>query len=351
MQITNTILNQLRFALQAQPENATLHLGMGRALFDSGDIEQAVKHYSKAVEYEPENADAYLHRGIGLCHLSKSAEAIVDYNKVIELQPENSLAYLRRAVSNTDLSEFDLAKADLAKAEELESANGGFQGELAQLVRDLQSLTATKLIATQPDQARACLSELLPNVSGDEMLMVFHGYAEAGFLPAAIAFYQEARDGMENMELNNYMYFGSLANQAGKHADALQIFEDGVTAYPKDQTIAHEFGWTYFLNGDVTTAVEMLRSVIQSEPNNARGYCTLAWVLSEAGMDRSQAEEAMELANKMLPLEGRTEDRKLKVLARCQLRLGQTDEARVTIKKAIEVASPDQLPILQSMLP
>lgn len=351
MQITNTILNQLRFALQAQPENATLHLGLGRALFDTGDIEQAVKHYQKAVECEPENPDAYLHRGIGLCHLSKSAEAIVDYDKVIELQPQNSLAYLRRAVSNTDLGNFDLAKADVAKAKEFESANGGIRGELAQLIRDIQYMTAIKVVATEPEQAREYLCELLPKVSGDEMLTLFHGYAEAGCLPAAIAFYKEARTESEEMELNNYMYMGSLANQAGRNEDALQILEDGMAAFPEDQTIGHEVGWTHFLNGDVVTATKMLRSVIQAEPDNARGYCTLAWVLSEPAMDVSHAEEAMELANKMLPLDGRTEDRKLKVLARCQLRLGQTKDARVTLKKAIEVASPDQLPILQSMLP
>ena len=91
----------------------------GNRYYSSGDYENAVLRYNKAIKLKPDYAEAYNNRGIAYDGMGKSKEAIADYSKAIELKPNDAEAYYNRGVAYDDLGESKKAIADYSKAIEL----------------------------------------------------------------------------------------------------------------------------------------------------------------------------------------------------------------------------------------
>ena len=102
-------------------------LGKGRACHASGEdaddaeekdkyYQEAVEHYSNAIQLMPEFTLAY--NGRGLVYLSKEEfdKAIDDFSKEIELNPRSALAYSGRSAVYRALEEYDKAIDDSKKA-------------------------------------------------------------------------------------------------------------------------------------------------------------------------------------------------------------------------------------------
>ena len=208
-----------------------------------------------------------------------------------------------------------------------------------------------QLIASQPEVADETLDGLKPNVSGEEMQAIFHTYCEHDETERALAFYFDCPDQHASYRADHVAHFASLASAAGYRQEAIHILENLLKTEPTHAKALLELGWAHYLEDEYQQAESALRKAIQNAPESAHGYCSLAWVLSADELSKSQAEDGLRLATKMQDLGGYPEDRKLKVLARCQLRLGQTDAARSTIRRALRVASDDQIPVLRQMMP
>ena len=80
---------------------------------------EAITHYTEAIELNPEDVGAYNNRGIVYRNTGDFAAAIADFNKTIELNPEDGRAYNNRGIVYRNTGDFAAAIADFNKAIEL----------------------------------------------------------------------------------------------------------------------------------------------------------------------------------------------------------------------------------------
>lgn len=72
-----------------KPVSANVHVNWGRALWDQGDYEGALYHFSQAVQLEPHNANALFNAGDALYRLGAYAEAADVYDAALQCDPYN----------------------------------------------------------------------------------------------------------------------------------------------------------------------------------------------------------------------------------------------------------------------
>lgn len=86
-------LAQFRRALEIAPNNAEAHAGIGVTLRATGDLEGAEKHKRRAVELDPAYWRYRLDLGRLLVDLGRLDEAVIEVRRAIRLQPGSHEAY------------------------------------------------------------------------------------------------------------------------------------------------------------------------------------------------------------------------------------------------------------------
>jgi len=103
-------IGALFMALELQPGDATAHAALGNALFDSGDVEQAVVHSLEAFRLAPNFAHAITLSCV-LIALGQYHEALALADHAVGLQADSLEALVNRAIALEGLGRFEDAVA------------------------------------------------------------------------------------------------------------------------------------------------------------------------------------------------------------------------------------------------
>jgi len=95
----------------------------GIELSRSGEKQQAVEAFSRAVQVQPKLADPYLNRAIVFIKLKEWKKAEADCTKAIELDPDNARSYHQRAVIRSQMGLHEAAFKDASRAVRMEPTN------------------------------------------------------------------------------------------------------------------------------------------------------------------------------------------------------------------------------------
>ncbi len=115
---------EFKEVLKLDPKNVHAYNNIGVAYFRTGNLDQTIAYYTKAIDLGIADANMYFFRGqMYGKYQQEDAKAIKDYTKAIELQPKFSRAYLNRALSYSMLKEHDKAIADYNKMVEIRPAD------------------------------------------------------------------------------------------------------------------------------------------------------------------------------------------------------------------------------------
>ncbi|MDI6743087.1 MAG: tetratricopeptide repeat protein [Smithella sp.] len=113
-------LSLLRHALQVTENNFIIQNNFGSALFETGEIQEAIAHFNESIRINPEFASAYNNRGIVYAKIGNHQTALEDFNTAIRLNPLDANAYRNRAILYGEKGEDRLAVEDLNKAIEID---------------------------------------------------------------------------------------------------------------------------------------------------------------------------------------------------------------------------------------
>lgn len=94
----------------------------GNSFLQSGEYDQAIAEFNKAININDSYVNAYAGRGYAYRQLNKFDDALNDYDKAISLNPDDeTLANLfsDRGITNYQMKKYDSAVADYSKAIEL----------------------------------------------------------------------------------------------------------------------------------------------------------------------------------------------------------------------------------------
>ena len=104
----------------AEPANSSFNEGFEK--HRRGDLKNAIKLYSKAIELDPQFTMAYQMRGAAMQQLKKYPQAISDYSMVINASEPyfKSVGYYNRGVVNNITGNYADAIVDFSQAIELD---------------------------------------------------------------------------------------------------------------------------------------------------------------------------------------------------------------------------------------
>ncbi len=106
-------------AIELDPKHAAAYGSRGAAYASIGNYQQAIKDSDSAIELEPRFAPAYYNLGVAYGMLGNHREAIKNFSRAIELNPNHALAYYNRAAAYDELDNHDQAIKDVNNAAKL----------------------------------------------------------------------------------------------------------------------------------------------------------------------------------------------------------------------------------------
>ena len=147
-------------AIEANPANSTAHYGLGRAYFQSGDYERALKELNTSLSQHQESAPGHLVRGNVHAALGESEDAIRDYREALRINPDTVEAYLGISEVKENDEELTAAIENLDRAIEAFPDQAEFRLRRAFLAMKLGHLDEAmdsyrKLLGKEPDNIKA----------------------------------------------------------------------------------------------------------------------------------------------------------------------------------------------------
>lgn len=106
--------------MDTAPMDARAYTLRGRAYWKTGQYDQAIAEYNKALEINPRLDLAYYGRGIAYGSKAEYDRAISDFTKAVEIDPRFALAYSLRGSAYWKTGQYDQAIADYTKALEID---------------------------------------------------------------------------------------------------------------------------------------------------------------------------------------------------------------------------------------
>ena len=153
-------------ALELEPQLTAAYNNRGNTHYHKGDFNIAIQDYDKALEVDPRFADAYSNRGNAYKASGHLALAIQDYNRSLELDPNIAETYYNRGNVYMDIGDLALAIQDYSKVLEL---NQGPTTTYAYYNRAISWLRLSEWERAKPDLVAAKsmgiqLAKALPSI-------------------------------------------------------------------------------------------------------------------------------------------------------------------------------------------
>jgi protein O-mannosyl-transferase len=82
-----------RHALEVTQNNTLAHNGLGVALDEKGQIDEAIRQLQEALRLSPDNADVHYNLGVAFFQQGRTAEAIRQFQETIRLRPNHAEAH------------------------------------------------------------------------------------------------------------------------------------------------------------------------------------------------------------------------------------------------------------------
>jgi len=115
----NNAVDAYSKAIELNPQYANAYNNRGGVYAKLDRDNQAIKDFNKAIELNPQLADAYYNRGCVYIKLGSDSQAIKDFNRAIELNLKDADAYVNRGNVYDKLGDFNQAINDYNKAIEI----------------------------------------------------------------------------------------------------------------------------------------------------------------------------------------------------------------------------------------
>lgn len=215
------------YSSETVSDSAAAYYKKGTENFYSEDYKGAIEDYSKAIEFNPNYMAAYTNRGISKGESGDYKGAIVDYDKVISLDPDDAFVYCYRGAAKSRLGEMEGAVADFDKALTIDPAH-----TLAYLNRGTIKYVTGDYEGALSDYSKAI--EIRPNaIFYLVRAAVKH---EMGDYKGEIADYRQSFIyGTPNAALYNRL--GRALYEQKQYEEALKVYDEGISAYPKDHDL------------------------------------------------------------------------------------------------------------------
>ena len=110
---------QYEKALEIYPNYAVAHYSLGNALLQKGQLDEALTQYQKAVEIDPNDEEAHVNFGNALFQKGQLDEAVAQFQKAVAINPNDAEAHYNLGNALSRRGQLDGAVAQFQKALEI----------------------------------------------------------------------------------------------------------------------------------------------------------------------------------------------------------------------------------------
>ncbi len=243
-------------ALEIKPDFAEAHYNLGLALANRGQTDEAMAHYRKALEFEPDYMEAHNNLGVALAGRGQDDEAILHYRKALQIKPDYASAHNNLGFALAGRGQTDEAMAHYRKALEL-----------------------------QPDYAQAHYN-------------LGMALAGRGQIDEAITHYQKALEvGPDAAEVHYNL--GMALAQRGQGDDAIVHYRKALQIKPDYAETYNNLGVALGGKGRLDEAIAHFNKALKIKPDFADAHSNLGIALAESG----RFDEAIIHFNKALQIQ------------------------------------------------
>jgi len=247
--------------------NYALRIGHNELYY--GELNKAIKAYSKAIKQNPNDFDAYYSRGIAYMRMRNLKGALEDFNKAITLKPDYANAYVSQGDIKFKMRDYkgavksyDTSIAMNKDNAHAYSARGVCKAMLKQYLQSIKDFDLA--IKINPDSAEYWTNRAISK-------------KYLGKLDAAIVDLNKA------VQMNpNYLLaqqnLGDINVQLKKFPDAIMAYSQAIQIKPGDFHLYHKRGDVQLRSGNYQQAINDYNQSLSLKPNDidvylARGVC------------------------------------------------------------------------------
>ena len=310
-------------ALRTSPNSAKVHLNVGSAMLDGGDMSGAQREFERSLKIAPRYSLAYIDLGKALERQGQIDAASRAYQTATEVSPNYGGAHL-------NLGYFYRRKGMTSEAlEEFRSAArlGVFRES------ELNSLAVAFLLHGSPLEAQKSIemagyhryrnSFMLRNNLGIVYMHLGRLQDAQRELEAAVALEPNSPEGQMNL--------GRVYAERGLPAQAEAHFKNSLRLEPENPEVLNFLAAVLGEQGRLAEAQEALRTVLSLQPSNGEAHYILGIVLAKQGK-LLDAQEQFEAALRITPQDPVAR----RALSEVLRQRGRTAEAKRELKLAEE---------------
>jgi tetratricopeptide (TPR) repeat protein len=263
-----------RAALALRPE-AAIHTNLGLALYEKGQIREAITHYEKALRINPRYAKAHSCLGLVLYRQGKLDEAIRHYEQALRLDPKYALTYINLGVALRAKGRLDEAIAHHEQAVRLAPKYAKARINLGVALRDKGRLD--EAITHLEEAVRLAPKDAKAHMNFGEVLRA------KGRLDEAISHCKEAlrldpKDAVAHYNLGKSLY------DKGRLDEAIDQYEEAVRLDPKDAKARTNLGAALYDKGRLHEAISRWEEALRLDPKDAVAHNNLGVALRGKGL-------------------------------------------------------------------
>ena len=250
-------------AIELRPEDSDTYFRRGRVHYETGSHDLAIQDFNKSLELDPNNAVVYISRAFVYDDKGDHHLAIRDYDNALKLDPDNPRTYLLRALAYDSRGDDALVIQDCNKSLELDPEDAlayrvrgnayGRQGELNRAIQDFD-----KSIELDPDNDGAYFNR---------------GYAHyrTGESDLAIQDFNKALD-LDPDNVDAYCNRGSVHYRRGEYEVAIKDFNKALDLDPDNVDAYFNRGLANFDKGELDIAIKDFNKALDLDPHNADAH-------------------------------------------------------------------------------
>jgi tetratricopeptide (TPR) repeat protein len=268
-------------ALALRSDSPGVHLNLGRALKDKGDVEGAIRRYRSALRIDPNYALAHYNLGAALKARGKVEEAIACFRRAIALDPKLAMAHNNLGIALSGKGQVDEAIACFRKAIEIDPKYANAHNGLGVALHD----------KGKEDEAIACFHRA---IALDPKLAKAHdnlgaALAGKGRVDEAIAEHRQAIH-LDPKYAAAHYNLGTALHAKGKVDEAIAEFRQAIRLQPDLASAHNNLGNALDDKGKVDEAIAAYRQAIRLKKDYAKAHCNLGHTLVRQGHFREAVE-------------------------------------------------------------
>jgi tetratricopeptide (TPR) repeat protein len=279
-------IEKYRRALDLKPDYAEAHNNLGNALGEAKRFEEAAASLRRAAELRPDLAPIHSNLGLALARLGRFEEAAESHRRAVALLPDLAPAHNNLAMALRELGRLDEAIDHYRRAVALKPAIAEFHHNLGNALKDLGQFEAAETAYRQAIDRRDDFPEAQTNLGS--VLMELERHLEAELCHRrAIAL----NPGLASAHSN----LGNVLMKMDRPAEALECFRRAIDLWP-DFAAAHNHMGSALRELDRDAeALESFSRALELAPGFAAAHTNLGGLLLELGQ-RQEALESLDRA-------------------------------------------------------